>query len=121
MENGNGSNKKSEEEEEEVMEVEDLETDQPSWIGASTPSDSEAEPPAKCPRTDETDGGGEGEEEEVKGDDSVAVAVDCDVENTTEPIEKLDPSDTDELLPRDMPKAYNLFATCVSTVQCQVT
>ena len=105
VENGNGS--KATVERDGQMEVEDLEGDEPSLKRVHTPPDDDG-PPAKRSLTEEED------EEEVKGD-SEAVDGEGDVESCDDQVTEADVCDMDELLPKSMPKVYDLFATCVSS------
>lgn len=93
------------------MEVVDIEDEQPSLKRPLTPPANDESPPNKRPLPDdEVDG-------EVEGDEVNGPEEDDDITAEATPPSSepaASAQDHDELLPKDLPKIYNLFATCVS-------
>ena len=121
VENGNGNSKNPNG----PMQVEDIEVKQPSLKRQLTPpTDTDNQPPAKrsvvegevkgeTTPGEAVDGEGEletGEADLVTGEAGEGNVVTCEAE----PPASIDMSEIGELLPKNMPKIYDLFATCVS-------
>ena len=124
VENENGSNKVNKNGNG-TIEIEDLEENESSHQSLkrplTAPSNSDGEPPAKRSASDE-EIRGEAKSSELtdgEGDDAMVDGEACEDDAAKPHSEEVGPvstdlSEIDEILPKTLPRVYDLFATCVS-------